>query len=75
MASVALAMTALCVVLAMSVSVSFTAQARDFEMGGDSSYVYSTAAPPPDAVTHHGAIAPHLRHARPHRAAKPLAKQ
>jgi hypothetical protein len=60
--------------LAFAIVVSVTAQARDFEMGGDSPYVYSSTAPPPDAVTHQHAAAPHLRHARSHQAAKPFAK-
>jgi hypothetical protein len=61
--------------LALAVAVSATAQARDFEMGGDSPYVYSTTtAPTPNAVTHRAA-ALHTRHAASPPAAKPVAKQ
>jgi hypothetical protein len=61
--------------LALAIAVSVTAHARDFEMGGDSPYVYSTTTPTPNAVTHHRATALHTRHAGSAAAAKPVAKQ
>jgi len=57
-------------------AVSFVAQARDFEMGGDSPYLYSIAAPAPNTATRHVATgSSRTRRARPHQATKPLAKQ
>ena len=61
--------------LALAIALGATAQARDFEMGGDSPYVYSTTTPTPNAVTHHRATALHTRHAGSPLAAKPVAKQ
>lgn len=61
--------------LALAIAVSAAAEARDFEMGGDSPYVYSTTAPPPKTVTYRREPAPYVRHARSHQAAKPLAQQ
>jgi hypothetical protein len=61
--------------LALTIAVSAGAQARDFEMGGDSPYVYSSTAPAPNAVTRHRAAAPRIRRVRWDQAAKPLAKQ
>ena len=61
--------------LVLAITLSATAQARDFEMGGDSPYVYSTATPTLNAVTHHRARAIHIRHAASPPAAKPVAKQ
>ena len=61
--------------LVLAITLSAIAQGRDFEMGGDSPYVYSTtAAPTPNAVTHR-ARALHTRHAASPPAAKPVAKQ
>jgi hypothetical protein len=57
-------------------AVNVVAQARDFEMGGDSLYRYSIAAPDSNATTRHVATgSSRTRRARSHQAAKPLAKQ
>jgi hypothetical protein len=57
-------------------AVNVVAQARDFEMGGDSPYRYSMAAPDSNPVIRHAAAgSSRTRRATSHRAAKPLAKQ
>jgi hypothetical protein len=57
-------------------AVNVVAQARDFEMGGDSPYRYSLVAPDSNAAIHHAAAgSSRMRRATSHRAAKPLAKQ
>jgi hypothetical protein len=57
-------------------AVNGVVQARDFEMGGDSPYRYSIAAPDSNAAIHHAAAgASHTRRATSHRAARPIAKQ
>jgi hypothetical protein len=61
--------------LAFVIAFSAAAQARDFEMGGDSPYRYSFAAPAPNTAIHHAAVgALRTRRAKSHQAAKPLAK-
>jgi hypothetical protein len=56
-------------------AVNVVAQARDFEMGGDSPYRYSIAAPDSNAAIHRAAaISSRTRRATSHRATKPLAK-
>jgi hypothetical protein len=61
--------------LALAMVAGAAVQVRDFEMGGDSPYVYSSIAPTPNAATHHRATASHSRRAGSHQAAKPVAKQ
>jgi hypothetical protein len=57
-------------------AVNVVAQARDFEMGGDSPYRYSMAAPDSNVAIHHAAAgSSRMRRSTSHRAAKPLAKQ
>jgi hypothetical protein len=56
-------------------AVNVVAQARDFEMGGDSPYRYSISAPDSNAAIHRAAaISSRTRRATSRRAAKPLAK-
>lgn len=62
--------------LAFAIAFSAAAQARDFEMGGDSPYRYSIAAPTPNTAIHHAAAGEsRTRRAKSHQVAKPLAKQ
>jgi hypothetical protein len=52
--------------IAVAIAVNGVAQARDFEMGGDSSYRYSIAAPASNAAIHHAAAgSSRTRHATP----------
>jgi hypothetical protein len=61
--------------IALAMAIDVVAQARDFEMGGDSPYRYSIAAPDSNAAIHHAtAGASRTRRAKSHQAAKPLAK-
>jgi hypothetical protein len=56
-------------------AVNHVAQARDFEMGGDSPYRYSIAATDSNAATRHGAASPsRARRGTLRRVAKPLAE-
>ena len=41
--------------MALAMAADVVAQARDFEMGGDSPYRYSIAAPGSNAANHHAA--------------------
>jgi hypothetical protein len=62
--------------IALATAVNIVAQARDFEMGGDSPYRYSIAAPDANAAVHHAAPGwSRTRRATSHQAARPLAKQ
>jgi hypothetical protein len=56
-------------------AVNVVAQARDFEMGGDSPYRSSTAASDSNASIHHAAAGSSRTRRATSRAAKPLAKQ
>jgi hypothetical protein len=55
---------------ALVVAAVSLAQARDFEMGGDSQYPNSIMAPEPGTAAHHRARAPRVPHVAP---VKPLA--
>jgi hypothetical protein len=62
--------------IALAMAVNVVAQARDFEMGGDSPYRYSIAAPDSNAANHHAtAGSSRKRRATSHQLAKPPAKQ
>jgi hypothetical protein len=61
--------------IALAMAGNVVAQARDFEMGGDSPYPYSIAAPDSNAAIRHAAAgSSRKRLVTSHRAAKPLAK-
>jgi hypothetical protein len=61
--------------IALAIAVNVVAQARDFEMGGDSPYRYSIVAPDSNAaILHAAAGSSRTRRATSHRAAKPLTK-
>jgi len=58
---------------AFAAAFSAAAQARDFEMGGDSNYPYSIMAPEPGVATHHHSAPTATRHVRAsHRDASPV---
>jgi hypothetical protein len=62
--------------IALAMAVNVVAQARDFEMGGDSPYRYAIAVPDSNAAIHHAAAgSSRARRATSHRVAKPIAKQ
>lgn len=61
--------------LALVVTTSATAQARDIKMGGDSNYPYSIMAPERGTASHHRAtVSVRTRQQKLPRAAKPLAE-
>jgi hypothetical protein len=62
--------------LALAIVTSFVAQARDFEMGGDSPYHYSVSALAPDTATHDAAAgSSRTRRAKPSQAVKPATRR